>query len=81
MPTITIRNVPDALHQQVKRRAEAHNRSLNGEVLEPLKQSVTRQSSKGRWALLDELRREQKRTPPWTVELEKLKREMREGLV
>lgn len=80
MPTITIRNVPDALHQKLKRRAEAHNRSLNGEILKLLEQSVMGHSSEERRALLDELRREQKRTPPWTIEPEELKREMREGL-
>lgn len=80
MPTITLRNVPDLLHQTLKRRAEAHNRSLNGEVLELLEQSVMGRSSEERRALLDELRREQKRTPSWTIEPEALKRKMRKWL-
>ena len=33
MPTLTIGNVPDALHQRLKARARAHRRSLNAEAL------------------------------------------------
>ena len=40
MPTITIRNVPEALHQRLKARAKAHRRSLNAEALTVLDEGV-----------------------------------------
>jgi plasmid stability protein len=33
MPTITLKDVPDALHRKLKRSAELHHRSLNGEII------------------------------------------------
>jgi plasmid stability protein len=36
MPTLTIKNLPRQLHRQLKKRAHAHHRSLNGEVLATL---------------------------------------------
>lgn len=40
MPTLTIKSLPDALYQDLKRRAAAHRRSLNSEVLVCLEQAV-----------------------------------------
>jgi plasmid stability protein len=37
MPVLTIRNVPDDLHERLKARAEEHRRSLNSEVIECLR--------------------------------------------
>lgn len=37
---ITVRNVPDGIHERLKRRAERNRRSLNAEVLEILEDSV-----------------------------------------
>jgi plasmid stability protein len=36
MPTLTIKNLPRQLHRQLKKRAQAHHRSLNREVLATL---------------------------------------------
>jgi len=36
MATLTIRNVPDALHRQLKTQAAENNRSLNKEVIHRL---------------------------------------------
>ncbi len=36
MPTITIKDIPQALHRALKLRAEAHHRSLNKEVIATL---------------------------------------------
>ena len=36
MPTITLKNLPRDLHRQLKIRAKAHHRSLNGEVIATL---------------------------------------------
>lgn len=37
---ITVRNVPDGVHERLKRRADRNRRSLNAEVLEILEDSV-----------------------------------------
>ena len=47
MPAITVRDVPDHVHRRFKRQAKAHNRSLNGEVLQILEQAVAASSSAG----------------------------------
>lgn len=47
MPAITVRDVPDHVHRRLKRQAKAHNRSLNGEVLQILEQAVAASSSAG----------------------------------
>jgi len=33
MPNLTLKNIPTALHQQLKARAESNRRSLNREIL------------------------------------------------
>lgn len=83
MPAITIRGVSPHLHQQLKRRAEAHNRSLNGEVLQLLEEAVLGSAGgeRPRHALIEKLRREQQRTPAWKVSAEEMKRAMREDLL
>ena len=80
MPTLTVRDVPSAVHERLKRQAQAHNRSLNGELLELLERAATGQSSEERRSLLDELRSEQAATPAWNVDPDTLKQKMREGL-
>ena len=37
MASITLKNIPADLHRELKRRAEEHHRSLNGEILATLK--------------------------------------------
>ena len=37
MPTITLKNIPADLHRELKKRAEEHHRSLNGEILATLR--------------------------------------------
>lgn len=36
MPTITLKNIPRDLHRELKKRAGAHHRSLNKEVIATL---------------------------------------------
>ena len=38
--TITVKNIPDAIHMALKKAAEASHRSLNGEVVARLEQSL-----------------------------------------
>ena len=40
MPALTIKNIPDALYEQLKTAAELHRRSINSEVLVCLEQSL-----------------------------------------
>jgi len=41
MATITLKNIPTDLHRKLKKRAEEHHRSLNGEILATLKTQLT----------------------------------------
>jgi plasmid stability protein len=40
MPTLTIKGIPDSLYRRLKRRAEAHRRSLNREIIVSLEQAT-----------------------------------------
>lgn len=40
MPTLTIKGLPDPLYRRLKRQAEAHRRSLNGEIIVCLERAV-----------------------------------------
>ena len=40
MPTLTIKGLPDPLYRRLKQQAEAHRRSLNGEIIFCLERAV-----------------------------------------
>ena len=40
MPTLTIKGLPDQVYRRLKSRADANHRSLNGEIIHSLVQSV-----------------------------------------
>ena len=40
MPTLTIKNVPEAIYQRLKESAKLHRRSLNGEVIARLDEAL-----------------------------------------
>lgn len=40
MPTLTIKGMPAQLYRRLKRQAEAHRRSLNGEIIVCLERAV-----------------------------------------
>jgi plasmid stability protein len=40
MPTLTIKGLPDSLYRRLKQQAEAHRRSLNGEIIVCLERAV-----------------------------------------
>lgn len=40
MKNLSIKNVPDRLHQRLKQRANTHHRSLNGEMLALLEDAL-----------------------------------------
>jgi plasmid stability protein len=42
MPTLTLKNIPDGLHAQLKASAERNRRSLNSEILVRLELDINR---------------------------------------
>ncbi len=40
IPTLTIKGLPDPLYRRLKEQAEAHRRSLNGEIIVCLERAV-----------------------------------------
>jgi plasmid stability protein len=45
MPAITLKNLPENLHAQLKERARKHHRSLTGEVIAVLHEAVEKEAS------------------------------------
>lgn len=41
MPTLTLKNIPDALYGRLKEAAQAHHRSLNSEILYCVERTLT----------------------------------------
>ena len=63
MPSLHVRNVPEELHSELRRRAERHHRSLSAEVIALLEQAVTaEQVRNGQEQLLASIRRRRKLT-------------------
>jgi len=40
MPTLTVKNIPDALYSRLKEAAQAHHRSMNSEILYCVEQTL-----------------------------------------
>jgi plasmid stability protein len=68
MPTLTIKGMPDSLYRQLKKRAAAHRRSLNAEILVSLERSVAAAAPDARQLLarVDRLRDSLPDRPPLT---------------
>lgn len=50
MPTLTIKGLPHPLYRRLKQQAEAHRRSLNGEIIVCLERAVgARQQDPAHW--------------------------------
>ena len=41
MPTLTIKGLPDAVYERLKEQADAHRRSLNGEIIVCLERATS----------------------------------------
>jgi plasmid stability protein len=41
MPSITLKNIPNKLHRELKKRAKEHHRSLNKEVIATLRSAAS----------------------------------------
>ena len=63
MPSLHVRNVPEELHNELRRQAERHHRSLSAEVIALLEQAVTAEHVRnGQEQLLASIRRRRKLT-------------------
>lgn len=60
MPNLTIKRLPDELHERLKERAERHRRSMNNEVITILEQALmpSRRSAEEAIAWAEALNRE-----------------------
>ena len=56
MATLTIKNIPDDLHNALKRMAQEHHRSLNGEVIHCLIKGLSREETLSANDILSDLR-------------------------
>lgn len=72
MPNVLIRNVPDALHTRLKKRAMKNNRSLNQEVIAELS-AWTESMGTGEQAL----KRSRARTKQAGTQVEQLRKRMK----
>ena len=67
MPTLTIKGLPDPLYRRLRRQAEAHRRSLNGEIIVCLERAVgTGQPDAQRWLTQARQLRERVQVRPLT---------------
>lgn len=74
MSSITIKNIPESLHCAFKRRAKAHARSLQAEILHALARSVAAPDEKGQLTVSDVAGMLKPRRKGVTIE------QMREGI-
>jgi plasmid stability protein len=80
MATITIRNVPEPLHQLLKERADRAGRSLNAELIQILMIEVSQKPKRDTPTILAELRAFRESLPPMPeVSVEELRRWIDEG--
>jgi antitoxin FitA len=78
MPTLTIKNLPDEVYQELKRRAEENRRSLNGEVVYSLEQLI-RGEPAARQPTVADFRALRERYPLPSLSPEDLERAISEG--
>ncbi len=78
MAAITLRNIPDDLYERLKRAAEAHHRSINGEVIHCIELALRprRLAAEERIARLRRLRRD---IPAGAVDADDIRRAIADG--
>ena len=77
MPTITLKNVPEALHQRLRLSADRHHRSLNKEIISLLETGLGGEGNNAE-ELFSELNALHGQLPPVDHErIDELKREGR----
>ena len=78
MASITIKNIPDDLYQRLKAAAQAHHRSINGELIHCL-EVVLKPRPLTPEARLERLRRLRPDIPPSAVSPEDIQQAIDEG--
>lgn len=76
---LSIKNVPEEWVQHLRQRASKHHRSLQGELLSILEDSLNQQDRISPQRLLAELRQRGLRTPRESVTIVRKDRDVREG--
>ncbi|MDE0405383.1 MAG: Arc family DNA-binding protein [Nitrospira sp.] len=76
---LSIKNVPEEWVQHLRQRARKHHRSLQGELLSILEDSLNQQDTISPQRLLSELRQRGLRTPKESVTIVRKDRDGREG--
>lgn len=78
MTTLTIKNIPDDLYQNLKRQAVLHHRSLNSEVIVSLEHAVQNQKPNIQ-QVLKEARRLRSKTTKYQLTEKELKSAKEQG--
>lgn len=68
MANFTVKNIPDDLYDQLKRRAEEHRRSLNGEIIHTLEQVVRERPADPQKVLRDLAEMRSRMNLPWLTD-------------
>lgn len=79
MPDITVRGVPDHLHQELKSAASRNHRSLNGEILSRLMESSVSSRRRDTKALIKRIQKLRESVGPIDVSDEDLRAMRNEG--
>lgn len=76
MPSLTVKNIPDDLYEQLKQAAKYHHRSLNSELINCLEKALlpTRITPEERLSAARALRNQVNATTIDTAELDEAKR-------
>lgn len=78
MPTITVKNIPPDLYEQLKQSAEAHHRSINSEIIACIEQAV-RSRRIDPEAILVRARRLREKTADYKITDDEFSQAKREG--
>lgn len=70
--TITLKNIPDSIHLALKRAAESNHRSLNGEVIARLEQTLGQRQDRANEHLLRAQQLRDNFSPSTTLKMKKL---------
>lgn len=78
MPSITVKNLPEPLYRTLKEQAKRRHRSLNGEIIATIEESLHRHDERDVAKLIRELERfDSKMSPVPADEIDQLRREGR----
>ena len=70
--TITLKNIPDSIHLALKRAAESNHRSLNGEVIARLEQTLAQRQDRAHEHLACAQQLRESFSPPTILKMKKM---------